>query len=341
MKKSRNLTALLLCLAFAAVLGFTGRAAADEPYTYTVRIFAGAQATFEDGSDVVVMDGLHYGDRITVDLSGMQLPEGSRYYVKGVRESGLDNSEIGKRSFTVTRDADYVVGYGVLYRAVAYTVNYRDAAGNTLAESRTFYGNPGDKPVIAHRYIDGYQPQAYNLTRTLSEDPAANVFDFVYEKADPVQVVRGTGEGGSGSGGSAAGDGGQAGQAGQVGQSGQAGQPAGEGSAASAPAGEGSAASGSVRERGNGVIVLAAPAAAPGVQYVTPDGRIITPAEVLDLDAPGQGQAAPQTPLAPAPASRRTAGPRPWVIGAAAGGSALLAGGIILAVCLKRKKKES
>jgi hypothetical protein len=34
MKKSRNLTALLLCLAFAAVLGFTGRAAADEPYTY-------------------------------------------------------------------------------------------------------------------------------------------------------------------------------------------------------------------------------------------------------------------------------------------------------------------
>ena len=34
--------------------------------------------------------------------------------------------------------------------------------------------------VVAYQYIEGYQPQAYNLRRTLSEDPAANDFTFVY-----------------------------------------------------------------------------------------------------------------------------------------------------------------
>lgn len=37
-----------------------------------------------------------------------------------------------------------------------------------------------EMPLIAYQYIDGYQPQAYNLTKTLSEDPVENVFTFVY-----------------------------------------------------------------------------------------------------------------------------------------------------------------
>ena len=37
-----------------------------------------------------------------------------------------------------------------------------------------------DRPVIAYQYIEGYQPQAYNLTKTLSKDPAENVFTFIY-----------------------------------------------------------------------------------------------------------------------------------------------------------------
>ena len=31
------------------------------------------------------------------------------------------------------------------------------------------YGNVGDKPVVAYKYIDSYIPQAYALTKTLVE----------------------------------------------------------------------------------------------------------------------------------------------------------------------------
>ena len=89
-------------------------------------------------------------------------------------------------------DTDYVVGYGLLVDAVAYTVNYQDADGNALAPSRTYYGNVGDKPVVAYLYIDGYQPQAYNITGTLQSDSSKNVFTFVYTPAEPGRVVTNT-----------------------------------------------------------------------------------------------------------------------------------------------------
>ena len=45
-------------------------------------------------------------------------------------------------------------------------INYQDANGNKLADSQTFYGNVGDKPVVAYTYIDGYTPEYRNLTKT-------------------------------------------------------------------------------------------------------------------------------------------------------------------------------
>lgn len=72
---------------------------------------------------------------------------------------------------------------------VAYTVNYQDADGNELAPSQQFYGNVGDKPVVAYRYIDGYIPQAAALTKTLSSNEAENVFTFVYEEGESGTVV--------------------------------------------------------------------------------------------------------------------------------------------------------
>ena len=344
--KTRKLTVLLICLAMIGALGFGARGVkADEPYTYTVRVFAGAQGTFEDGSDMVAVEGLEYGERVNLDPAGITLPDGSKYYAKGFREAGLDNSEITNNSFTVTRDIDLVVGYGVLYRAVAYTVNYKDEAGAVLAPSRTYYGNPGDKPVVAHLYVEGYQPQAYNLTRTLSEDPAENVFDFVYVKADPVQVVRES-DGAQGQGGGSAGNPAAQGtpQQGNV----PAGQSPQGGSSADAQTGTEAAASAGTRRSNNGVIVLSANAAAPGVKFVTADGRTVTPVEIMDLDTPVQqaaqaavqnGQAAQQA--KPAQTGRKNAGVRPWVVGAIAGGSMVLAGGVILAVTLIKKKKES
>ncbi len=72
---------------------------------------------------------------------------------------------------------------------VGYTVNYQDENGRTLAESRKYYGNIGDKPVVAHIYIENYEPQALALTRTLSSNEAENVFTFVYSERE-AQVIK-------------------------------------------------------------------------------------------------------------------------------------------------------
>ena len=151
-----------------------------EEYTYTVRFYAGQQGVFSDGRDVIVYRGLSYGSVVSFNSGSVTLRDGSKYYVKGIRESGRDNNTVSASAFTVTGDRDYVVAYGLRGNTVAYTVNYVDIGGNMLAPSDTYYGNVGDKPVVAFVYIDGYQPQAYNLTKTLVENEAENVFTFVY-----------------------------------------------------------------------------------------------------------------------------------------------------------------
>ena len=78
---------------------------------------------------------------------------------------------------------DYVVAYGIKGDMLAYTVNYQDANGKTLADSQTFYGNAGDKPVVAYKYIENYIPQALALTKTLSDNESENVFTFTYTPA--------------------------------------------------------------------------------------------------------------------------------------------------------------
>jgi hypothetical protein len=171
---------LILCLTFSQMLTVS----AKEEYTYTIRIFAGAQGAIQ-GQDMVTISGLHYGDRFSFNQSSVTLSDGSKYYIKGIRESGKDNNTITESpSFIVTGDMDYVIGYGLLGDAVAYTVNYVDNNGNTLAPSETYYGNVGDRPVIAYLYMDGYVPQAYNLTGTLLENPADNQYTFIYTPLD-------------------------------------------------------------------------------------------------------------------------------------------------------------
>lgn len=189
MKLFRRMLGIIV--AFGMIVGqMMPVAAADEGYTYTIRIFAGAQGSIK-GQDVVTITGLNYGDRFSFNQKAVTLNNNSKYYIKGIRESGKDNNTIkatsknkdvvtSSPSFVVTGDMDYVVGYGLLGDAVAYTVNYVDNKGETLAPSETYYGNLGDKPVIAYLYIDGYVPQAYNLTGKLLEDPAKNQFTFVY-----------------------------------------------------------------------------------------------------------------------------------------------------------------
>lgn len=175
-------------------------------YTYTIRIYSGQQGTI-NGSDVIVYSGLQYGERFSFNQKLVKLNDDSKYYIKGIRESGKEQIA----SFIVEGDQDYVVNYGLLNDAVAYTIHYVDAAGNALAPSETYYGNVGDKPVIAYQYMENYQPQAYNLTKTLTANAAENVFTFVYTPVPAGGTPGGTTPGGADADGGAAGGGAEAG----------------------------------------------------------------------------------------------------------------------------------
>ena len=186
----RKFLVVLLTLLLVIQVGSFSAAAAHET-TYTIRVFSGNRGDILpgynggqvlDGGDVWVLSGLKYGDKVTFDAenSGAVQVKDGRYYVQGIRFSGRDNSALQATTITVMEDADYVVAYGVKGQLVSYVVNYQDANGNALAPSQPYYGNVGDKPVVAFLYIDGYVPQAYSLTKTLSANEAENVFTFVY-----------------------------------------------------------------------------------------------------------------------------------------------------------------
>ena len=194
-------------------------------YTYTVSFSAGGQGSINGGiqvrkasgnsssvsieskGDKVVVNGLEYGDVISCDAQGnVSLNENSKYYVKGIRLSGRDNNTVAQSAFLVSGDQDYVVAYGIPGELAEYTVNYVDANGNKLADSKTYYGNVGDEPVIAYLYIDGYIPSSYNQSGKLVSDASKNVFNFVYNRAATNMADNGNGgDNGAGANGAAGG----------------------------------------------------------------------------------------------------------------------------------------
>lgn len=172
---------LLLALCVTGSIDLTARAASsDEKETYTVRLFSGAHSTLINGSEMMSYEVAYDSPLPFSTRDVVQLGAESKYYVKDIRESGKDNAETLEEGYRVREDRDYVVTYGVLGNSVSYTVQFQTEEGTDLAPPETYYGNIGDRPVVAFLYIDGYLPQAYNLTGTLQSDPAANVFTFVY-----------------------------------------------------------------------------------------------------------------------------------------------------------------
>lgn len=191
------LAAVLLAGLFLALPGQDALAARKTPYTYTVTFYAGNHGTFSGSAGLTVENGAGdinvTEDKITVSgltagaivsfntqAGALTLPEGGKYYIRGLRKSGRDNGTAAASAFRVTGDADYVAAYGIKGDTVAYTVYFEDAAGNTLSESQTYYGNVGDKPVVAYAYVDGYTPDVLAQTKTLSANAAENVFTFLY-----------------------------------------------------------------------------------------------------------------------------------------------------------------
>ena len=206
-KLKKFLTAMVsasVVLSFSAVPAW-----AEENYDYTVTFYAGNQGVFSgtqglqinskgdisisSQEDRISISGLTRGDVVSFDINqgAVSLNEESKYYVQGLRMSGRDNDEqLEEPAFWVTGDEDYVVAYGIRGDMTSYTVNYVDESGNELAPSRTYYGNVGDRPVVAYLYMEGYNPEALTLTRTLSANQADNVFTFEY-RTNPVEVIPG------------------------------------------------------------------------------------------------------------------------------------------------------
>ena len=192
MKKWKRLLVSLLTVSMTLGASTMSVMADDTtPYTYKVTLSAGNKGTI-NGQNKIEQANIAPDSTVTFNLNDIQVTD-DKYYVKGIRLSGRDNNEtLAAPSFTVDKDADYVVAYGIKGNMVAYTVNYQDASGNSLAESQTFYGNVGDKPVVAYRYVENYIPDALALTKTLSDNESENVFTFTYTPGATDRIVETT-----------------------------------------------------------------------------------------------------------------------------------------------------
>ena len=190
MKKYKKLFVSLLAAAVLTV-GSAFSVMAADTYTYKVTVYAGNKGTI-DGQEQKEITGLSLGSQVILDVNSVKVTD-DKYYVKGFRLSGRDNEEaLATPTIEVDGDVDYVVAYGIKGDMVAYTVNYQDANGKTLADSQTFYGNAGDKPVVAYKYIENYIPQALALTKTLSDNESQNVFTFTYTPGETDRIVETT-----------------------------------------------------------------------------------------------------------------------------------------------------
>ena len=177
MKRWKKLLVSLLTVSMT-IGASTMSVMAANGYTYKVTLSAGNKGTI-NGQAKVERDSVVAGSTVTFNLKDVQVTD-DKYYIKGIRLSGRDNEEaLASPVFNnVTGDADYVVAYGIKKDMIAYTVNYQDASGKALVESQTFYGNVGDKPIVAYQYIENYIPDALALTKTLSNNVSENVFTF-------------------------------------------------------------------------------------------------------------------------------------------------------------------
>ena len=192
MKKWKRLLVSLLTVSMTLGASTMSVMADDTtPYTYKVTLSAGNKGTI-NGQNKIEKKDIASGSTVTFNLNDIQVTD-DKYYVKGIRLSGRDNEEaLATPTIDVDGDVDYVVAYGIKGDMVAYTVNYQDANGKTLADSQTFYGNAGDKPVVAYKYIENYIPQALALTKTLSDNESENVFTFTYTPGETDRIVETT-----------------------------------------------------------------------------------------------------------------------------------------------------
>ena len=190
MKHLKKLFALLLML--CVMVGLNATAFAEEVKdSCTIRVFGGSQRqTFMKP----ITKNRGETCNLAIELSSILGTDvaGTKYYTKStVRESGKE--EEVPLSFTVEKDQDFVLTYGIKGQQITYYVRYVDSSGNDLrARSGPFTANAGDRVYVAYIDIDGYRPDAYNRVRTLTED---YTFTFVYTRATAATTTTPTGAG--------------------------------------------------------------------------------------------------------------------------------------------------
>ena len=187
--KDRQVLAALLgvmILMTILIVGMPSKAfAADKPgYNYRVEVYSGEQGLY-DGQTEWKKD-FAPGSNIAIDVRDCKVTN-DKYYIRGFRVAGHDNDETtGYQTINIDNldtDVSYEIAYGIKGAMVQYTVEYVDENGKSLLKKDTFYGMPGDEPVVAYRYVDGYMPHVISLSKTLSEDESQNVFTFKYSKS--------------------------------------------------------------------------------------------------------------------------------------------------------------
>jgi hypothetical protein len=142
---------------------------------YEVRIDGGTQGKV-DGQEQVVVNVAYYWEFNVNNYT--VVPTDDKYYFKGFHLAG--HSEIVDR-MNITKDTVLVASYGVKADQVEYHVRYVDENDHSidLLPMDVLYGNPGDKPVLAYKYVENYLPSnTMSYTGTLEED---TILEFVFE----------------------------------------------------------------------------------------------------------------------------------------------------------------
>lgn len=169
MKKCRQFFVLFFVL--TVFLSFGIGAWADGEYSYTVRVFGGNQGSVVNHA---TQANIPYDGSFTFNIQSDVTVTNSKYVVRGLRESGKDNSEIitpssstNEVNVRVVRDQDYVVAYGIPGNEVALTIRCTTADGTDLGVQEIFYGEPNSTILIKTPYVEGYRPSANFATARL------------------------------------------------------------------------------------------------------------------------------------------------------------------------------
>lgn len=228
MKQFRKILGVILSLAFVFTLCMANPVESKaKNYTYTVRVILGgsgdegayfnsnlgisvpstAKVEMSDNDTCVSISNLQLDDLVTIDPSTLVKikpqtkldDEGnevqfSKYYVKGLRMSGMDRV-LHKYTFPVEYDETFVVAYGV-GDVVPYVVNYVNKnpdegdSNNTFAnpedgskytiDSITCYAPANEELYVAYRNIPGYTPNTYNYHTKSLNSSASNPYEFTF-----------------------------------------------------------------------------------------------------------------------------------------------------------------